>query len=51
MIRYDRGAAEYEKAATTYKNYKEWEKAIYAYRKCAEANEKAQLATKVGWHA
>jgi hypothetical protein len=31
---YDRGAAEYEKAATIYKNHKEWAKAIYA---CAPA--------------
>ena len=45
--RYDRGGAEYEKAATIYKNYKQWDKAIYAYEKCAEANGKASLPTKV----
>lgn len=44
---YDRGGAEYEKAATIYKNFKEWAKAIYAYTKCAEANDKASLPTKV----
>ena len=44
---YDRGGAEYEKAATIYKNHKEWAKAIYAYEKCAEANDKASLPTKV----
>ena len=44
---YDRGGAEYEKAATIYKNHKEWMKAIYAYEKCAEANDKASLPTKV----
>jgi hypothetical protein len=44
---YDRGGAEYEKAATIYKNHKEWAKAIYAYTKCAEANDKASLPTKV----
>lgn len=44
---YDRGGAEYEKAATIYKNHKEWVKAIYAYTKCAEANDKASLPTKV----
>ena len=40
-------SAEYEKAATIYKNHKEWAKAIYAYTKCAEANDKASLPTKV----
>ena len=44
---FDRGGAEYEKAATIYKNFKEWAKAIYAYTKCAEANDKAGLPTKV----
>jgi hypothetical protein len=44
---YDRGGAEYEKAATIYKNFKEWDKAVYAYTKCAEANDKASLPTKV----
>ena len=44
---YDRGGAEYEKAATIYKNHKEWAKAAYAYTKCAEANDKAGLPTKV----
>jgi hypothetical protein len=47
---YDRGGAEYEKAATIYKNYKQWDKAIYAYEKCAEANGKASLPTKVAMY-
>ena len=47
---YDRGGAEYEKAATIYKNYQQWDKAIYAYEKCAEANGKASLPTKVAMY-